>query len=104
MHWSAFRLEALTCLYRSKLRYSQRRTQAELFQKKISIHRLNQLCYFLFGICARIFLPSLWLTKMKMPWGRTPGPERSFVSLPTAVFCVACELISENRTPHCVAC
>jgi len=27
-----------------------------------------------------------------------------FLSLPTAVFCVACELISENNTAHCLAC
>ena len=39
-----------------------------------------------------------------MRWGRTRGRELSFVSLATAVFCVACELISENRTSHCLAC
>ena len=27
-----------------------------------------------------------------------------FLGLQTAVFCVACELISENNTPHCLAC
>jgi GAF domain-containing protein len=27
-----------------------------------------------------------------------------FVGLPTAIFCVACELISENNTPYCLAC
>src|SRR5438045_9792699 len=27
-----------------------------------------------------------------------------FVGLQTAVFCVACELISENNTPYCLAC
>lgn len=43
------------------------------------------------------------ITKMKMPWGRTRR-ELNFVSLPTAVFCVACELISQNTTPRCLAC
>lgn len=28
----------------------------------------------------------------------------SFLSLTTAVFCVQCELISSNNTPHCLAC
>lgn len=28
----------------------------------------------------------------------------NFLSLPTAVFCVQCELISENTTPQCLAC
>jgi putative methionine-R-sulfoxide reductase with GAF domain len=27
-----------------------------------------------------------------------------FLTLPTAVLCVACELISENNTPYCLAC
>src|ERR1700733_11117487 len=27
-----------------------------------------------------------------------------FLSLPTAVFCVECELLSENNTPSCLAC
>ena len=27
-----------------------------------------------------------------------------FLGLQTAVFCVACELISENNTPRCLAC
>src|SRR5713226_5537312 len=27
-----------------------------------------------------------------------------FLGLQTAVFCVACELICENNTPHCLAC
>src|ERR1700736_740143 len=27
-----------------------------------------------------------------------------FLGLQTAVFCVACELISENNTPYCLAC
>src|SRR5215470_16521786 len=41
--------------------------------------------------------------RMKQPWGRTHR-ELHFVSLPTAVFCVACELISQNTTPCCLAC
>jgi putative methionine-R-sulfoxide reductase with GAF domain len=32
------------------------------------------------------------------------GQDISFVSLPTAVFCVECELISKNNTPYCMAC
>ncbi|HEX8813999.1 MAG TPA: GAF domain-containing protein [Terriglobales bacterium] len=28
----------------------------------------------------------------------------SFIELQTAVFCVQCELISKNNTPHCLAC
>jgi putative methionine-R-sulfoxide reductase with GAF domain len=32
------------------------------------------------------------------------GQEISFIGLPTAVFCVACELISKNNTPCCMAC
>ncbi len=30
--------------------------------------------------------------------------EINFLSLPTAVFCVECELISHNNTPNCIAC
>src|SRR5437868_2325550 len=30
--------------------------------------------------------------------------ETNFLRLPTAVFCVECELISENSTPSCLAC
>jgi GAF domain-containing protein len=30
--------------------------------------------------------------------------EVNFISLPTAVFCVECELISHNNTPNCFAC
>jgi len=32
------------------------------------------------------------------------GQDISFVTLPTAVFCVECELISKNNTPYCMAC
>jgi GAF domain-containing protein len=32
------------------------------------------------------------------------GQDISFVGLQTAVFCVACELISKNNTPNCLAC
>jgi GAF domain-containing protein len=38
----------------------------------------------------------------KMDWSK--AREANFVGLQTAVFCVACELISENNTPHCLAC
>jgi len=37
-----------------------------------------------------------------MDWSK--AREAHFVGLQTAVFCVACELISENNTPHCLAC
>jgi GAF domain-containing protein len=32
------------------------------------------------------------------------GQDISFLTLQTAVFCVECELISKNNTPHCMAC
>jgi len=32
------------------------------------------------------------------------GQDIHFVELQTAVFCVECELISKNNTPHCMAC
>jgi len=32
------------------------------------------------------------------------GQDIHFVNLQTAVFCVACELISKNNTPNCMAC
>ena len=32
------------------------------------------------------------------------GQDIHFLSLQTAVFCVECELISKNNTPHCMAC
>jgi GAF domain-containing protein len=41
---------------------------------------------------------------MKMRWGRIRESDLHFVPLPTAVFCVACELISQNNTPCCLAC
>jgi putative methionine-R-sulfoxide reductase with GAF domain len=31
-------------------------------------------------------------------------PDANFISLPSAVFCVQCELLSENNTPRCLAC
>jgi GAF domain-containing protein len=36
--------------------------------------------------------------------GRAKLREVNFLSLQTAVFCVACELISQNNTPCCLAC
>jgi putative methionine-R-sulfoxide reductase with GAF domain len=32
------------------------------------------------------------------------GQDISFITLPTAAFCVECELISKNNTPYCMAC
>jgi GAF domain-containing protein len=36
--------------------------------------------------------------------GSLVAKDVSFLSLPTAVFCVQCELISSNNTPRCLAC
>jgi GAF domain-containing protein len=36
--------------------------------------------------------------------GWTKPEEASFVPLQAAVFCVQCELISQNNTPYCIAC
>jgi GAF domain-containing protein len=36
--------------------------------------------------------------------GCLSASEVNFVRLQTATFCVECELISENNTPHCLAC
>jgi GAF domain-containing protein len=36
--------------------------------------------------------------------GTLRASDVEFVSLPTAVFCVQCELISANNTPRCLAC
>src|SRR5450759_2948273 len=32
------------------------------------------------------------------------APDVNFVSLKSAIFCVQCELLSENNTPQCLAC
>ncbi len=37
-----------------------------------------------------------------MDWAK--ARDAHFLGLQTAVFCVACELISENNTPYCLAC
>jgi putative methionine-R-sulfoxide reductase with GAF domain len=36
--------------------------------------------------------------------GRLNGQQIHFLSMQTAVFCVECEIISENNSPHCYAC
>ena len=36
--------------------------------------------------------------------GSLAAKDVSFLPLPTAVFCVQCELISSNNTPRCLAC
>ena len=67
------------------------------------IHRLNQLRHFLKIAGEFKVLTSLQAgepSKMDSFKSR----DAHFLSLPTAVFCVACELISENNTPHCLAC
>src|ERR1700758_3531551 len=35
---------------------------------------------------------------------RLPSTQVHFLSLPTAIFCVQCELIGANTTPACLAC
>ena len=35
---------------------------------------------------------------------RISPSQEHFLSLPTAIFCAQCELISANTTPHCLAC
>jgi putative methionine-R-sulfoxide reductase with GAF domain len=35
---------------------------------------------------------------------RLPGSQIHFLSLPTAIFCIQCELVSGNTTPACLAC
>ena len=35
---------------------------------------------------------------------RLPRTQVHFLSLPTAIFCVQCELIGANTTPACLAC
>src|SRR5215467_14170929 len=37
-------------------------------------------------------------------FARNPAQQIHFLSLPTAIFCVQCELISANTTPYCLAC
>lgn len=37
-------------------------------------------------------------------FARVPAQQIHFLSLPTAIFCVQCELISANTTPYCLAC
>jgi len=42
------------------------------------------------------------LRKMYLGWAT--AQKAHFLPLQTAVFCAECELISENNTPHCLAC
>jgi GAF domain-containing protein len=37
-------------------------------------------------------------------FSQIPAQQIHFLSLPTAIFCVQCELISANTTPYCLAC
>jgi GAF domain-containing protein len=37
-------------------------------------------------------------------FARNPPQQIHFLSLPTAIFCVQCELISANTTPYCLGC
>src|SRR5208282_5661829 len=59
--------------------------------------------------CARKYLPSSFLivivrresSKMQRSLKAT---DVNFISLQSAVFCVQCELLSQNNTPRCLAC
>jgi len=68
------------------------------------IHSLNQLCHLL--LCARLFT----LILPHCPEGIIPmqrlltATDVNFVSLQSAVFCVQCEMLSDNNTPRCLAC
>jgi putative methionine-R-sulfoxide reductase with GAF domain len=57
--------------------------------------------------CARNCLPSTFLIvrreSSKMQRSLTVA-DVNFVSLQTAVFCVQCEMLSDNNTPRCLAC
>ena len=67
------------------------------------IHRLNQLRHFLLIAREFKFLTSLQAGELgKMDSYKLR--DAHFLGLQTAVFCVACELISENNTPRCLAC
>ena len=67
------------------------------------IHRLNQLRHFLLIAGEFKFLTSLQAGELgKMDSYKLR--DAHFLGLQTAVFCVACELISENNTPRCLAC
>src|ERR1700679_2233606 len=65
---------------------------------------LNQRCHFL--LCTRLFtliLPHGPEGIIHMQRSMTTA-DVNFVSLQTAVFCVQCELLSDNNTPRCLAC
>ena len=67
------------------------------------IHRLNQSRHFWWTGAAFSFVVRKEQEKTgEMDWSK--ARDAHFVGLQTAVFCVACELISENNTPHCLAC
>jgi GAF domain-containing protein len=49
-----------------------------------------------------LFRSTLRRNDSQMNWIK--ARDAQFLGLQTAVLCVACELISENNTPHCLAC
>src|ERR1019366_8167998 len=68
------------------------------------IHSPNQRCHLL--PCAQLFtliLPHCPEGIIKMQRSLT-ATDVNFVSLQSAIFCVQCELLSENNTPRCLAC
>jgi putative methionine-R-sulfoxide reductase with GAF domain len=68
------------------------------------IHSPNQRCHLL--LCAQLFtliLPHRPEGIIQMQRSLT-ATDVNFVSLRSAVFCVQCELLSENNTPRCLAC
>ena len=68
------------------------------------IHRPNQRRHFL--LCARLFtliIPHCPRGIIHMHRSLT-ATDVSFIGLQSAVFCVQCEMLSENNTPRCLAC
>jgi GAF domain-containing protein len=70
------------------------------------IHRLNQRGHFHRGRHEFTFYIPLqhWLEEIIGMMGSLAAADVNFVSLQLAVFCVECELLSENNTPRCLAC
>jgi len=74
-----------------------------VLERSAVIHRLNQPRHFWPVTAALIFvLRSTSGEISTMDWAKARNAH--FLGLQTAVLCVACELISENNTPYCLAC
>src|SRR5579884_1395247 len=79
------------------------RKTIRLYCRLVNFHRPNQLHHFRKGTQElTLVLP---IGKEACPMSAPmPGSQIHFLSLPTAIFCVQCELISANTTPACLAC